>query len=126
MQDPLFQLTHEQQLDLSTLFGPAGDAAGQVGNAGEGSLDESPSESATPEDMETEKVEEIMEENKEDESVEKGSLEERIKKIEEHYNEHPIPIYGGVQKRLVTIAKNLRQNRLYRQANAVCDIIDRE
>lgn len=129
MQDPFLNLTHENPIDLNTLFGPAaGIGSMNGGEAEDGTLGESTTESGTIEQEDADEIEMVMEENKEEEEeeVEKGSLEERIKKIEEEYNETPIPIYGSVQKRLVTLAKNLQKKKLLQQASTVCNILDGE
>lgn len=125
MQDPLIHLTPEQPIDLSTLFGPASDVPGGGTSGDEGSLGESNADSATLESEEAEEIEEIVEQNKEELEPE-STLEERIKKVEEEYNEKPIPIYGATRKRLVTLAKSLTKENLLQQASSVCDILDGE
>lgn len=123
MQDPFFHLTPEQPIDLNTLFTPGEPTGGSSRVDSEGnnvSLEET-----TPEESEQQKVDEIIEKYKEEE-VPQTTLEERIKQIEKQYNETPIPIYGEVQKRLVTLARKLTKKHLYQQAKSVCKIIDGE
>lgn len=125
MQDPLFHLTPDQPLDLDTLFGPASSVGGNTAGSEEMGDEAAPIDSTLPVEQ-VEEIENIVEENKEELEVEKGTLEERIKKVEEEYNEKLIPIYGSIQKRLVTLAKKLSYIEMNPQAKVIRDLLTRE
>ena len=123
MQDPFLNLVPEQSLDLNTLFSPGENG---TSSSDEEFSDQSVSlEDVTPDATEMQEVEEIIEKYKE-EGNPQTTLEERIKKTEEEYNEIPIPIYGRMQKRLMTLAKRLTKDSLNRQAQSLLELIDRE
>lgn len=124
MQDPLFQLTQDQPVDLSTFFNPTSPVGNAINN-GEESFEGAPLEESFLSPEQAREMDQISEERKEDVPT-KNSLEKRIQEVEDHYNNNPIPIYGSIQKRLVTFAKVLYNKKLSREASLILGLIDCE
>jgi hypothetical protein len=84
MQDPLFNLVQESPLDLNTLFGPAAQVEHQSGNGESGTTVQPEAiENAIAEPDLMHEMEEVVENSKESPEVNPGSLQDRIKKIED-------------------------------------------
>lgn len=125
MQDPLFHLIPDKAHDLHDLFGPLGGQPGDQKAVNDQTADENEQGSATLDSEEAHKMEEIIEETKKEEAP-KGTLEERIKEVEKSYNETAIPIYGNINKRLVTLARSLADKNLLNHAKQIISVADSE
>jgi hypothetical protein len=124
MQDPLFTLAPEQALDLNTLFGPASQTEHSPANESQNNPQPEAIENSIAEPTKVQEIQDIVDKAENPKQDDPGSLLERIHKIEEEYNTNPIPIYGSMHKRLVTLAKKLVNKKLHHQANLVCNVLD--
>lgn len=108
MQDPLFNLTQEQPIDLSLLLSPAQQSSSEL-NAidGEGDYSSSTENIETLPEESISEMEEIVEELQDSDLKNEGTLAERIKQVEEEYNAKPIAISGKLRKRLLTMRAKL-------------------
>lgn len=125
MQDPFFQFTPESHLDFKTLTDPVGEnTSNDVAPDGSKTSGEAAPSTINPEVAQAyEEAKDAIEEGKE---VTPGTLAERIKAVEQQYNESMnVPIYGKqLQKRLLTLASTLNNKGYCRQAAMICKTLE--
>lgn len=128
MQDPFFQLSKEDPLALDAFFstemglGMADQAQIPGGTSnGDGIANDSA-------EMKPEQVEAIEQSRPDDIAIkpieEAKTLGDRIEAVRKEYNDKMTYIYGEIAaRRLLTLANRLTKEGFYKQANALCDIL---